>query len=123
MNTQPIGLLWYKPPPQTLAVAAHQACQRFIERENGRKPVAILLNPCHQPEFLPPSPSGRGAGGEGLPILAGLPVQFDKMVRPNHLLCLAPDPGEPVVEKQKNSRRATNAPANIGATITEEANQ
>lgn len=124
MNSQS-GLLWYKPLQQTFTLAAQQARRRFIERE-GSEPGAILLNPCHQQEFLSPSPLGRGdrrEGGEGqlaLPLvittLAGLPIQFDKDVRPNHLLVVAND-------GQKNSQRTAQHAGHSQHTPQVEVNQ
>jgi len=97
MNPQPIGLLWYKPPEQTFILAARHARRRFIERD-GREPGVVLLNPCHQAEFQSPTQPGQLSLPLPIATLDGLAVQFDKDVRPNHLLVVAGD-------EQKNSQR------------------
>lgn len=106
-NNRPlIGLLWFKPPGHTLAVAAQHARRRFVERD-GRQPAAVLLNP----QDVGQLPS------DAAPTLAGLPVVFDKMVRPGHLFMLAPDPQE------KKVRSFTQKAADQSPTTPKAVNQ
>ena len=84
-TTLPVGLLWPRTPlNQPLDLTARNARRRFIERE-GCEPVGILINPTHQADLQ------IVQTGSQEPTLIGLPVGFDKMVRPHHVLILAPD--------------------------------